>query len=131
MQRIRKFEVRDLVYARDYRHSQNKWQPGQVSGKRGEVIYEAKTGKDVWIRHANQLRMRARSRQRKDDNLKQLPLEILCETLGIPSLIKSVNEKESTSSECRKSVRVRRPVKLFQIQPKAKSYVRSLRSEVL
>ena len=131
VQRIRKFEVGDLVYARDYRHSQNKWQPGQVSGKRGEVIYEVKTGKDVWIRHANQLRMRAGSRQREDDNLKQLPLEILCETFGIPSLTKSINENESTSSECRRSVRVRRPVKPFQIQPKAKSYVRSLRREVL
>ena len=59
MHRIQKFEVGDLVYARDYRHSQNKWQPGQVSGRRGEVIYEVKTEKDVWIHHVNQLRMRA------------------------------------------------------------------------
>ena len=87
MQRRRKFEVGDLVYARDYRHSQNKWQPGQVSGERGEVIYEVKSGKDVWIRHANQLRTRAGLRQRKDDNLKQLPLEKSCETFGITSLI--------------------------------------------
>ena len=128
---IWKFEVGDLVYACDYGHSQNKWQPGQVSSKRGEVIYEVKTGKDVWIRHENQLRMRAGSRQRKDDILKQLTLEILCETFGIPSLIKFINEKETTSSQCQRSVGVRRPVKQLQIQPKAKSYVRSLRREVL
>ena len=40
VQRIRKFEVADLVYARDYRHSQNKWQAGHVIGERSEVIYE-------------------------------------------------------------------------------------------
>ena len=49
VRRIRKFEVGDLLYARDYRHYQNKWLPGQVSGKIGEVIYEVKTGKHVWI----------------------------------------------------------------------------------
>ena len=35
VQRIRKFEVGDLVYARDYRHNQNNWQPGQVGDKMG------------------------------------------------------------------------------------------------
>ena len=70
VQRIRKFEVGDLVCAREYRHNQNNWQPCQASDRSGEVIYEVKTEKDVWIRHANQLRMRAGSRQRNDNNLK-------------------------------------------------------------
>ena len=47
VQRIRKFEVGYIVYAREYRHNQNNWQPGQVSDKRGEVIYEVKTENDV------------------------------------------------------------------------------------
>ena len=75
--------------------------------------------------------MRAGSRQRTGDNLKQIPWEILCDTFGIQSLIKSINEKESTSSECQKSVRVRRPVKPFQIQPVAESYIRSLSRKLL
>ncbi|XP_028656990.1 uncharacterized protein K02A2.6-like [Erpetoichthys calabaricus] len=54
--KLRIFEVGHKVLARDYRHSNQKWQPGKIVSKTGPLTYTVQVGHDtVWRRHIDQL----------------------------------------------------------------------------
>ncbi|CAH8467909.1 unnamed protein product [Dicrocoelium dendriticum] len=121
--RRRKFRVGNAVFAASHRGHRISWIPGQVVGRRGKVMYDVRVGRQVWVRHANQLRPRfARIPETRDPKGFDFN-ELLCTLHPSTSTGQDTQLVERTESEHRlRPQRVRRCVQPLQVDPRRKTY---------
>ncbi|EPB77222.1 hypothetical protein ANCCEY_03672 [Ancylostoma ceylanicum] len=129
--RRRSFKVGDPVLVKTYQ-GQQRWTNGQVLRRLGLVLYEVLVGKEKWIRHTNQLRIRFG----EGDHNATDDMDTLFEMFDLKrpqspihsSTSLTYNAKESTTltaqnvPQLRRSTRTRRAPRRLVIDPVQKSY---------
>ena len=115
------FVVGTKVYARDYRPGHDKWAEATVSTLKGNVLYEVTVSNQTWIRHHNQLRLRAGSTA-THQSTSHLPWNLLLDTFELATVDQTMMEQ--TVKIERPPERLRRPTKHIQVDPRQSSYRR-------
>ena len=124
----RTFRVGQHVVVKDYRNRQEKWTFGRITKRVGNVIFEVQVGSDIWIRHANQLRLQNDCIQTTD--VSALPFETLLHTFALPENSTSSTAPETGNKEEAKPQRSKRwpermkyPTRRLQVNPNLQRYV--------
>ncbi|EPB75509.1 hypothetical protein ANCCEY_05375 [Ancylostoma ceylanicum] len=129
--RRRTFKVGDPVLVKTYQ-GQQRWTNGQVLRRLGLVLYEVLVGKEKWIRHTNQLRIRFG----EGDHNATDDMDTLFEMFDLKRAQSPIhsstsltdNDEESTTltaqnvPQLRRSTRTRRAPRRLVIDPVQKSY---------
>uniref|UniRef100_A0A7I4XT79 Uncharacterized protein n=1 Tax=Haemonchus contortus TaxID=6289 RepID=A0A7I4XT79_HAECO len=135
----KKFEPKDLVFARDFRSGQPRWSPGHVLRRRGRTLYDVLVQGSIWKRHANQLRPRDSLGETIDltnafdmpfnsspdspsGTSSTLPLSPMATTAPLTTTTTTTAPPAPPAVAPRRSTRTRRPPDFLQIDPYAKSY---------
>ncbi|EYB85899.1 hypothetical protein Y032_0289g1517 [Ancylostoma ceylanicum] len=129
--RRRTFKVGDPVLVKTYQ-GQQRWANGQVLRRLGLVLYEVLVGKEKWIRHTNQLRIRfgEGDHNATDDmdtlfemfDLKRLQSPIHSSTSLTDKAKESTTLTTQNVPQLRRSTRTRRAPRRLVIDPVQKSY---------
>nr|CAH8840447.1 unnamed protein product [Trichobilharzia regenti] len=88
---IKKFDVGDAIYVRDYRAGHKPRNKGSIAAQRGRVMYDVNVGNDLWTRHYNQLR--PQNSNIPTSTQSSLPLDILLDTFNLPTADKTEKQK--------------------------------------
>nr|CDJ85885.1 uncharacterized protein K02A2.6-like [Haemonchus contortus] len=139
----KKFEPKDLVFARDFRSGQPRWSPGHVLRRHGRTLYDVLVQGSIWKRHANQLRPRDSLGETIDltnafdmpfnsspdspaGTSSTLPLFPMATTAPLTTTTTTTTTTTAPPTPPavapRRSTRTRRPPDFLQIDPYAKSY---------
>lgn len=81
----RTFQPNEKVFVTSYTKNKRTWVPATIIENQGSVIYKVRVGKNIWSRHANQIRSR-HSDETTDASL-QLPFDILMDTFELNTLL--------------------------------------------
>lgn len=114
------FRKNDAVYARDYRADHPMWAKATIVKQCGRRLYELNVQGETWIRHRNQLRNRSISQTVEHQSATVLPLDVLLDTFALPPT--KPPEPQPDLRPRRWTDRVRRSVRPFQVDPRAKRY---------
>lgn len=126
--RTSRFKIGDQVYARDYRTGYPRWQPGTITGQRGNFLFEVNTdNNNMLLRHIHQLRHRlSPTVPVSHTNSTRIPIDVLLDTFDIrptPVAAESVPTSDINLQPRRWHDRLRTPVRRLQVNPKRTSYV--------
>ncbi|VDP84809.1 unnamed protein product [Echinostoma caproni] len=107
------------VYARDYSADYPYLAQPTIIKWRGCILYDVKVEGEKWARHQNQLRPRHEQSSKHTPMSIPLPLYVLNDTFALP-VPKSIEPLEPNLKARRWTNRVRRFVRPFRVNPKAK-----------
>ncbi|KAK4474327.1 hypothetical protein MN116_000411, partial [Schistosoma mekongi] len=112
---IRSFNVGDRVIIKSYL-GRNRWEPGVIERRIGNVLYRVRGAFGTWIRHINQIH-RDKMTLNNVDRQTRLPLEIIAASPMTGTTMDTHNHWVP-----RKSTRLKKPVIKLQVNPSKKSY---------
>ena len=114
------FREGSTVYVRDYRQNRDTWIAGNISKRRGHVLYEIAVANERWIGHKNQIPLRNVPENEESQNC--LPLDLLLDTFKIPTKPPERIKDHETVQPRRRSTRKRKLTVRFQINPMNSRY---------
>ncbi|CAH8556634.1 unnamed protein product [Dicrocoelium dendriticum] len=121
--RHRNFRIGDAVFAAFHQGRQISWIPGQVVGRRGKVMYDVRVGRQLWVRHANQLRPRITRIQEARHSEGFAFNELLYPSQPSTSIRQDTQPMERAENEKQlRPTRRRRCVQPMQVDPRRKTY---------
>ena len=94
--KITALDVGTRVYVRDNIPGNKRWKDGYILKQIGNVMYDVQVGRDIWIRHLNQIRPSMIPMNDKNDQ--HLHLDLLLDTFQLQPSSAPVHKEQSKST---------------------------------